>query len=137
MLITGASGYIGGRLMAALESAPCRIRCLSRDPAYLESRVRASTRVFRGDVLDAESLRSALAGVDTAYYLIHSMASSGDFESLDRRVAKTFGHVANEEGVQRIIYLGGLAHLSRFGHRNWTHEAEVFRFRPLKAQNGL
>ena len=106
VLITGASGYIGGRLLAALESAPCRIRCLSRDPAYLESRVRASTRVFRGDVLDAESLRSALAGVDTAYYLIHSMASSGNFESLDRCAAKTFGHVANEQGATH--------HLSRW-----------------------
>ena len=108
VLITGASGYIGGRLMAALESAPCRIRCLSRDPAYLESRVHASTRVFRGDVLDAASLRSALASVDTAYYLIHSMASSGDFRSLDRRAAKNFGRVAGEQGVRRIIYLGGL-----------------------------
>lgn len=108
VLVTGASGYIGGRLIAALESAPCRIRCLSRDPGYLESRVHASTRVVRGDVLDADSLRPALSGVDTAYYLIHSMGSSGDFKSLDRRAAKNFGRIADEQGVRRIIYLGGL-----------------------------
>ena len=108
VLITGATGYIGGRLMAALESASCRIRCLSRNLGYLESRVHASTRVFRGDVLDADSLSPALAGVDTAYYLIHSMGSSGDFKSLDRRAAKNFGQVAGEQGVRRIIYLGGL-----------------------------
>ncbi len=108
MLITGATGYIGSRVLAALESTQCRIRCLSRNPAYLESRVSSSIRVCRGDVLNAESLGPALAGVETAYYLVHSMGSGGEFESLDRKAAETFGRVAKEQGVRRIIYLGGL-----------------------------
>ena len=108
VLVTGATGYIGGRLLAALESTPHRIRCLSRNPAYLESRVSPSTRVFRGDVLAEESLGAALAGVHTAYYLVHSMGSGPEFESLDRKAAHTFGRVAKDAGVRRIIYLGGL-----------------------------
>ncbi len=108
VLITGASGYIGGRLLATLEQARYRIRCLSRHPEYLQSRLGATTISFRGDVLDAESLRPALAGAQVAYYLVHSMASGARFSDLDLDAARTFGSVAREQGVGRIIYLGGL-----------------------------
>lgn len=108
VLITGASGYIGGRLLAKLEQAGYRIRCLSRHPEYLLSRLAATTVALRGDVLDAESLRPALAGAQVAYYLVHSMGSGARFSDLDLDAARTFGRVATEQGVGRIIYLGGL-----------------------------
>lgn len=108
VLITGASGYIGGRLLAQLEQSGYRIRCLSRHPEYLQSRLGAATVALRGDVLDAESLRPALAGAQVAYYLVHSMASGARFSDLDLDAARTFGRVAREQGVGRIIYLGGL-----------------------------
>ena len=108
VLIAGASGYIGGRLLAKLEQGRYRIRCLSRHPEYLQSRLGPLTVALRGDVLDAESLRPALAGVQIAYYLVHSMASGARFRDLDLEAARTFGSVAREQGVSRIIYLGGL-----------------------------
>ena len=108
VLIAGASGYIGGRLLTKLESAGYRIRCLSRNPEYMQSRVGALTEVWRGDALDGESLRPALTGVTAAYYLVHSMAAGAEFRELDRKAAETFGSVALEQGVSRIIYLGGL-----------------------------
>lgn len=108
LLIAGASGYIGGRLLAKLERARYRIRCLSRHPEYLDSRLGPMTVAIRGDVLDAESLRPALDGVQVAYYLVHSMASGSRFRDLDLEAARTFGTIAREQGVGRIIYLGGL-----------------------------
>lgn len=107
-LITGASGYVGGRLLRELEARHERVRCLARRPEYLEPRVAAATEVVRGDALDAESLRGALSGVDVAYYLIHSMGADGDFEAQDRRAAGNFAAAAREAGVGRIVYLGGL-----------------------------
>jgi uncharacterized protein YbjT (DUF2867 family) len=108
LLLTGASGYVGGRLLRAFEGHGERVRCLARRPEHLEPRVRRSTEVVRGDVLDLESLRSAMAGVDVAYYLVHSMGSKGDFEEEDRRGAENFARAAREAGVRRIVYLGGL-----------------------------
>lgn len=108
VLITGASGYIGGRLLAKLEQAGYRTRCLSRHPEYLQSRLGPMTVTVRGDVLDAASLRPALAGVRVAYYLVHSMASGARFRGLDLDAARNFGRIAKEQGVGRIIYLGGL-----------------------------
>jgi uncharacterized protein YbjT (DUF2867 family) len=108
ILLTGASGYVGGRLLKALESAGTRLRCLARRPEYLTPRVSSSTEVVKGDCLDRASLAPALAGVDIAYYLVHSMASPGSFQAEDRRAAANFGQAAREAGVKRIIYLGGL-----------------------------
>jgi uncharacterized protein YbjT (DUF2867 family) len=73
MLLTGASGYVGGRLLKLLEERRCRLRCLARLPEALKSKVLPSTEVVKGDVLDRASLDSALQGVHTAYYLVHSM----------------------------------------------------------------
>ncbi len=108
ILLTGASGYVGGRLLRALESQGHRIRCLARRPQVLEQKVGPSTEVVAGDVLDPASLVPALQGVDVAYFLVHSMGSSGSFEKSDRLAAKNFGEAAKAAGVQRIIYLGGL-----------------------------
>jgi len=107
-LVTGATGYVGGRLVGALEARGERVRCMARRPEFLRPRVAEETEVVRGDVLDPESLRDAMAGVGVAYYLIHSMASTGDFESEDRRAALHFAAAAREAGVGRIVYLGGL-----------------------------
>ncbi|MEP7337262.1 MAG: SDR family oxidoreductase [Acidobacteriota bacterium] len=108
ILLAGATGYIGGRLLKTLESAGYRVRCLARHPDFLSSKVGPGTEVVAGDVLDQATLASAFQGIETAYYLVHSMGSAGDFEEEDRRGAQNFGAAARETGVQRIIYLGGL-----------------------------
>ena len=108
VLLTGASGYVGGRLLQSLEQHGCRVRCLARRPAVLQAKAGPSTEVVAGDVLDRPSLEPALRGVDVAYYLIHSMGSSGSFEQADRQAARHFGEAAKAAGVSRIIYLGGL-----------------------------
>ena len=107
ILVTGASGYIGGRLLQRLEDDGLAVRCLARQP----ERVRASspqTEVVRGDCLDPASLTAAMAGIDVAYYLVHSMATGAAFAELDRRAATNFGTAAAGAGVRRIVYLGGL-----------------------------
>jgi uncharacterized protein YbjT (DUF2867 family) len=107
-LVIGATGYVGGRLVRELEARGERVRCLARRPEFLQPRVAAGTQVVRADALVPESLVPALAGVDVAYYLVHSMGSGGDFESEDRRAAHGFAAAAREAGVRRIVYLGGL-----------------------------
>ena len=108
MLLTGATGYVGGKLLPLLEEQPVRLRCLARNPEKLHSEVADTTEVVQGDVLDLKSLTAAMEGIHTAYYLIHLMSGSADFEQLDREAATNFGIAATEAGVQRIIYLGGL-----------------------------
>ncbi len=108
VLVTGASGYVGGRLVEALEQQGRRVRCLARRPEYLRPRVAADTVVLPGDVLDPASLATALEGVHTAYYLVHSMESTGEFAEMDRVGARNFAQAASAAGLKRIIYLGGL-----------------------------
>ena len=108
ILLTGATGYIGGRLLKALEARGHRVRCLARRPNFLRPRVAESTEVVEGDVLKPTSLQSAMDGVDSAYYLVHSMGSTGAFEEEDRRAANGFATAARDAGLRRIIYLGGL-----------------------------
>lgn len=108
ILLTGATGYVGGRLLAALEGSGRHVRCLVRRPENLRERIAATTEVVRGDVLEPESLPAALAGVKTAIYLVHAMGSSGSFVEEDRRAAESFGRAARAAGVERLIYLGGL-----------------------------
>ena len=109
VLLTGASGYVGGRLLGALERAGRRVRCLARRPGDLAARAAPSTEIVRGDVLDRASLDAALRGVDAAYYLVHAMGSAGDFEAEEQAGARNFADAARAAGVGRIIYLGGLA----------------------------
>ncbi len=108
VLLTGASGYIGGRLIPLLEKQPLILRCLARNPDKLRPSVNESTQIVRGDVLDLSSLDEALQGVRTAYYLVHLMSGSKDFEKQDRLAASNFAQAAKKAGVSRIIYLGGL-----------------------------
>jgi uncharacterized protein YbjT (DUF2867 family) len=110
VLLTGATGYVGGRLLRELEARGCRIRCLARHPEYLRPRVASTTEVVPGDVLDPASLVAAMRGVHTAYYLVHSMAAATSYEEEDRRAAEGFARAALAAGVRRIIYLGGLGH---------------------------
>jgi uncharacterized protein YbjT (DUF2867 family) len=108
VLLAGATGYIGGRLIPLLEAKDVGLRCLARNPEKLGSRVKAAAEVAQGDVLDPASLARALEGVTTAYYLVHLMKSSADFEKQDRQAAHNFAHAARQAGIRRIIYLGGL-----------------------------
>lgn len=123
ILLTGASGYVGGRLLHRLEAAGEQVRCVARRPRHLRGRVGPGVEIVQGDVLDAATLAPALAGIDTAYYLVHSMGSDRGFEELDRRGAENFAAAARAAGVRRIVYLGGLGQdsdqLSRhLGSRN-------------------
>jgi uncharacterized protein YbjT (DUF2867 family) len=108
VLLTGASGYIGGRLLRRLLIEDLKVRCLSRRPEELKQTVDTDVQVVKGDALDTESLVSALSGVSTAFYLIHSMAAGEDFSQQDRIAASNFADAARQAGVQRIIYVGGL-----------------------------
>ena len=108
ILITGATGYVGGRLLEALESRGDAIRCMARRPDFLAARTAAATTVVKGDCLDAESLDGAVEGVETAFYLVHSMGTKKNFEEQDRTAAENFGRAAKRAGVKRIVYLGGL-----------------------------
>lgn len=108
ILLTGATGYIGGRLLTLLEQRGYRVRCLSRRVSSLQGRVGERTEVVSGDLLDESSLAEPLAGVETAYYFVHSLGTGRDFEVEDRQAARNFAEAARSAGVRRIIYLGGL-----------------------------
>jgi uncharacterized protein YbjT (DUF2867 family) len=108
ILLTGASGYVGGRLLPLLQEQGLAVRCLARRPEYLTPRVAAGTEIIAGDVLDRASLDAAMSGIDTAYFLVHSMGSAGKFDELDRQGAANFAAAARAAGVKRIVYLGGL-----------------------------
>ena len=109
VLLTGATGYVGGRLLRALEAEGIPLRCLARRVEHLAARVGPGTEIFQGDVLDRASLDRALSGVRLAYYLVHSMGSPATFEEQDRAGARrTSAQAARAAGVRRIIYLGGL-----------------------------
>ncbi len=109
ILVTGATGYIGGRLVARLLEDGRRVRVLARDPARLQGRPWLKhVEVVTGDVFQPQTLAAAMHGVATAYYLIHSLLGSTDYRHKDIVAARNFGLAASEAGVQRIIYLGGL-----------------------------
>jgi uncharacterized protein YbjT (DUF2867 family) len=109
-LLTGATGYVGGRLLSRLEQDGVSVRCLCRNPDALGWRISPGTELVRGDLLQPAALGAAFEGVDTAFYLVHSMHSGADFEAREKQAAANFARAASEAGVRRIIYLGGLAH---------------------------
>jgi uncharacterized protein YbjT (DUF2867 family) len=108
VLLTGATGYVGGRLLPLLEARDLQVRCLVRRPENLRGRIGPRTEILQADVLDGSSLVEAFKGIGTAYYLVHSMGSTGSFEDQDRAAARNFAEAARSAGVRRIIYLGGL-----------------------------
>jgi uncharacterized protein YbjT (DUF2867 family) len=103
VLVTGASGFVGSHLSRELVEAGHRVRAMTRHPESYDG----SGDPVHGDVADPDSLSAALAGVQAAYYLVHSLESD-DFENKDAEAARNFGRAAAEAGVQQIIYLGGL-----------------------------
>jgi uncharacterized protein YbjT (DUF2867 family) len=108
ILLTGATGYVGGRLLAQLVSRGHQVRCLARNPAHLSPRAPPGVEVVRGDVTDRDSLTAAFSGIDTAYYLVHSLGDASGFEAREHEGAVNFGRAARAAGVRRLIYLGGL-----------------------------
>jgi len=108
-LVTGVSGYVGGALVRPLLDAGWGVRALSRSAKKLDDASwRDEVEVVEGDASEPEDLDRALAGVDVAYYLLHSMDAQGDFERRDAELAETFAAAAERAGVSRIVYLGGL-----------------------------
>jgi len=111
ILLTGATGYIGGKLGRELQKEESvSLRLLVRDKNKVAAETGSGIEVVQGSTFDEKSLPAALSGTDVAYYLIHSMAARGDFEKLDRLSAENFLRAAIDQKVKRIIYLGGLGH---------------------------
>ncbi|WP_051967251.1 SDR family oxidoreductase [Kitasatospora mediocidica] len=108
-LVTGASGYIGGRLVPELLAAGFRVRCLVREAGRLRDQPwHDAVETVRGDVTREESLDGAFDGIEVAYYLVHALGTGPSFEARDRHAAQSFGRAAARAGVRRIVYLGGL-----------------------------
>ncbi|MEM8964300.1 MAG: SDR family NAD(P)-dependent oxidoreductase, partial [Acidobacteriota bacterium] len=111
VFVTGATGYIGGRLVPRLLEAGWRVRCVARAPEKLQARVWAAderVEVVSGDVENTAELTARMRGCSVAYYLVHSMISSAAFRDHDRELAVSFARAAADAGVERVVYLGGL-----------------------------
>ena len=132
ILITGATGFVGGRLLHNLTEMGIKVRCLVRSPDKLRKEFSQSEEVdvFTGDLLKPETLEKALEGTQVAYYLVHSMGGRtiGEnkvFAQRDRDAAKNFIKAADQAGVQRIIYLGGLGETGRDLSKHLASRQEV------------
>ncbi|MDB2687500.1 SDR family oxidoreductase [Mariniblastus sp.] len=108
ILLTGATGYVGGRLLPLLLTQGHKVRCLTRRESNRFNFDSNQVEVAVGNALDLESLNNALQGIHTAFYFIHSMGDNEDFERTDRRAAENFAKACSDQNVKRIVYLGGL-----------------------------
>jgi uncharacterized protein YbjT (DUF2867 family) len=115
ILVTGATGTIGSKLVPRLVDEGHQVNCIAREPRRLDHHNWQEVKIIKADVLNLESIRQALQGIDVAYYLIHSMAGGKrGFIQRDEVSARNFGTAARDAGVQRIIYLGGLGQCEKF-----------------------
>ncbi len=108
ILLTGATGYIGRRLLKRFEAEKLPVRCIVRRPEILQDHVGSGIEVVAGDLLNIDSLKRAMADIHTAYYLVHSMGTAHGFEETDRKAAENFADAARAARIEKIIYLGGL-----------------------------
>src|ERR1700761_430551 len=126
VLVTGATGFIGGELVSRLAGRAPSVRCLVRDRTSVRARAleRAGFEIHEGDVLRPETLRGAGRGIKVAYYLIHSMGRGGSnqFAPRERAPAVAFARMARAEGIGRVIYLGGLGERPHSAHLRSRHE---------------
>lgn len=126
-LVTGATGFVGGRLARALVADGAEVRGLVRSRKRAAGLEQEGIELHEGDVLDPESLRGAGEGIDVAYYLVHGMGrgSEGDFADRERQSARNFARMAGKEGVGRVVYLGGLGAQPGSQHLRSRHETAV------------
>lgn len=126
-LVAGATGFVGTRLAASLAEGGAEVRCLVRDRSRAKDLEDAGHELHEGDVTDAASLRGAGAGIDVAYYLVHSMAGAGrgDLVERERAAAGNFARMARAEGVERLAYLGGLGASPSSEHLRARHETAL------------
>ena len=108
ILIAGATGYIGKNLIDRLQKKRCAIRCLVRNANSLKGNLPNPPQLIRGDLLDLESIKNAFKGIDTAFYLAHSLDVKNDFEKIEKMAAANFATAAKSGNIKRIIYLGAL-----------------------------
>ncbi len=129
VLVTGATGFVGGGLTESLAAGGAAVRCLVRDQHSSRAMAlqRSGHELFSGDVLAPETLRGAGRGIEVAYYLVHSMGRGGprDFAASERAAAGEFARIMREEGVQRIIYLGGLGDRPESEHLRSRHQTAL------------
>jgi uncharacterized protein YbjT (DUF2867 family) len=127
-LVTGATGFVGGRLAAELAGSGWEVRCVVRDRSRARDLAERGLELHEADVLDPAALRGAGEGVEVAYYLIHAMGrgGAGEFEERERRSAENFARMAAREGVGRVVYLGGLGDRPQSRHlRSRQRTAEI------------
>lgn len=141
VVLTGATGYVGGLILEPLARMAGEVRCLTRNPARLRGSLPDRAVALRADLATGEGVEAALEGADIAYYLVHSLDETGDFAQLEERSATRFADAARKGGVRRIIYLGALGaapageaseHIesrSRVGEILRTSGAQVIEFR--------
>ncbi|MEZ6138664.1 MAG: NAD(P)H-binding protein [Pirellulaceae bacterium] len=134
ILLTGATGYIGGRLLPRVEELGYSVRCLTRRENGVEARNEAGREIVVGNVLDPATLPAAMADIDTAFYFVHSMGNQGDFEDEDRQAAQNFSAAAKAAGVRRIIYLGSIVRRARWQRMPLTANLSRCHFFPRWAE---